>query len=418
MGDLNQHLVARRFEKLLTVYDLTNHVTFPTHISGSSLDPVISDLPEGVVVCRPLGAVGYSDHLAVLSTFHVAALRDAPTKRTNWLWGKTDWAGLQAALHHTAWHTILTGDVDNQVRNFTDTIHSHQSQFVPSHTYKAKPTDQPWFGYECRVAADEKSRAWRRLKRHPTLINKQRHKEACQNMHHVQRRAQQRWQEELRSKLSERSVGSKSWWNVLKEHQGLASDDHLPPLNKCDGTVATSSSEKAEVLAAHFSGKMSVPDPMRPPPATTLLTTDTLDAINISTEVRKHLQQLDPKKALGPDGVSPHILKHCADELAAPVTAIFRCCLSTGKWPTHWKVARVAAIHKKGTKTEPKNYRPISLLSVLGKVLETIIANRITAFFTSHYMLSERQFGFRSNRSANDVLLHMSSSWHQSLDQG
>ncbi|KAG0725961.1 hypothetical protein GWK47_004492 [Chionoecetes opilio] len=92
VGDLNQHLqlVARAFEELLTVYGLTNHVTFPTHISGSSLDPVISDLPEGVITCRPLGAVGSSDHLAVLSTIHVAGLRDVPKKRTNWLWGKTN----------------------------------------------------------------------------------------------------------------------------------------------------------------------------------------------------------------------------------------------------------------------------------------------------------------------------------------
>ena len=103
-------------------------------------------------------------------------------------------------------------------------------------------------------------------------------------MHQVQQVAQLRWQEELRSKLSERSVGTKSWWNVLKEHQGLASEDHLPPLNKSDGTVATSSSEKAEVLADHFSGKMSLPDPMRPTPATTLLTTDTLDTIIVSAE--------------------------------------------------------------------------------------------------------------------------------------
>ncbi|KAK3880803.1 hypothetical protein Pcinc_014724 [Petrolisthes cinctipes] len=105
--DLNQHLIARSFEELLTVYSLTNHVKFPTHISGSSLDPVISDLPEGIVTCRPLGTVGSSDHLAVLTTVDVAALRDAPMKRTNWLWGKADWDGFQEALCTTPWHNIL-----------------------------------------------------------------------------------------------------------------------------------------------------------------------------------------------------------------------------------------------------------------------------------------------------------------------
>ncbi|KAG0727448.1 hypothetical protein GWK47_004009 [Chionoecetes opilio] len=232
VGDLNQHLVARAFEELLTVYGLTNHVTFPTHISGSSLDPVISDLPEGVVTCRPLGAVGSSDHLAVFSTIHVAGLRDVPKKRTNWLWGKTNWEGLQDALRHTPWNNILTGDVDTQVRSFTSTIHSLQRRYVPTHTFTVKPLDRPWFGYNCRVAADEKSRAWKRFRRHPTHNNKQRHKEACFNMQRVQRVAQQRWQDELKFKLSDRSVGSKSWWTALKEQQGFAPDDHIPPLNK------------------------------------------------------------------------------------------------------------------------------------------------------------------------------------------
>ncbi|KAG0715309.1 hypothetical protein GWK47_012230 [Chionoecetes opilio] len=115
IGDMNQHLVARSFDDFLTVYGLTNQVDFPTHISGSSLDPVISDLPDSVVTCSPLGAVGSSDHMAILSTIQVAAQRDAPITRTNWLWGRADWDGLCDALQQTPWSTILVNDVDTQV---------------------------------------------------------------------------------------------------------------------------------------------------------------------------------------------------------------------------------------------------------------------------------------------------------------
>ncbi|KAG0727741.1 hypothetical protein GWK47_033998 [Chionoecetes opilio] len=154
-------------------------------------------------------------------------------------------------------------------------------------------------------------------------------------MQRVQRVAQQRWQNELKFKLSDRSVGSKSWWTALKEQQGFAPDDHIPPLNKADGSVATRSCEKAEVLTAHFSGKMTVSDPDRLPPAVARLTNATLDSITLTTEeVKRQLQLVDPKKALGPDGVSPHILKHCAAQLAAPVTDIFQYCLSTGRHPS------------------------------------------------------------------------------------
>ncbi|KAK3872494.1 hypothetical protein Pcinc_022431 [Petrolisthes cinctipes] len=78
---MNQHLVARDFEELLTMYGLSNHATFPTHTSGSSLDPVITDLPDGIISCRPLGMVGSSDHSAVLTTINTTADNDEATAR-------------------------------------------------------------------------------------------------------------------------------------------------------------------------------------------------------------------------------------------------------------------------------------------------------------------------------------------------
>ncbi|KAK3852132.1 hypothetical protein Pcinc_041267, partial [Petrolisthes cinctipes] len=88
LGDLNQHLVERSFQELLTDYGLTNYVDFPTHISGSSLDPVITDLPEGVITCRPLGMVGSSDHTVVFTTITTSVERDKPVDRINWLWNR------------------------------------------------------------------------------------------------------------------------------------------------------------------------------------------------------------------------------------------------------------------------------------------------------------------------------------------
>ncbi|KAG0712473.1 hypothetical protein GWK47_018400 [Chionoecetes opilio] len=246
IGDMNQHLVARSFDDFLTVYGLTNQVDFPTHISGSSLDPVISDLPDSVVTCSPLGAVGSSDHMAILSTIQVAAQRDAPITRTNWLWGRADWDGLCDELQQTPWSTILVNDVDTQVHTFTRTLLELQKKYVPSQTYTAKPLDKPWFGYQCRMAADEKSRAWRLYSRHPTDPNKERYRHACAAMKEIQQWAQRRWQDDLKIKLCGCSVGNKSWWTTLKQQQGLTTDDTIPPLFKSDGTVATKNKDKAE----------------------------------------------------------------------------------------------------------------------------------------------------------------------------
>ena len=88
---MNQNLVMRSFEELLTIFGLTNHVNFPTHISGSSLDPVITDLPSSIVCCRPLGYVGSSDHQAVYTSINVEQANDDAVTRTTWLWKQGNW---------------------------------------------------------------------------------------------------------------------------------------------------------------------------------------------------------------------------------------------------------------------------------------------------------------------------------------
>ena len=85
---------------------------------------------------------------------------------------------------------------------------------------------------------------------------------------------------------------------------------------------------------------MSVADPERAPPAVPTLTKAALGNITITKEeVLQQLKRVDPKKALGPDNISPHILKRCATQIATPLASIFQRCLSSQQWPIQWKVA-------------------------------------------------------------------------------
>ena len=92
-------------------------------------------------------------------------------------------------------------------------------------------------------------------------------------------------------------------------------------------------------------------------------------------------------KATGPDDVSPRLLKHCANELSAPLTSVFLSCLNENKWPSVWKEARVVPVNKKSSRHDPSNYRPISLLSVMGKVLEQIVTTAICKHLYENHLL-------------------------------
>ena len=255
VGDLNHHLERHAYESLLTVQGLTDHVTFPTHERGGTLDPVISDLQEDTLQCHQLGLVGSSDHHAVLTQVDVGVARDEATTRTVWLWDKADWASLRRDLRHTEWVTVLQGGAESKARALTSRLLVLQRRHVPHRKYTTRPTDQPWFGYRCRVAAEAKYAAWLRYKRSPTRRNKDLHRAACRRMVVTSRWAMKKWEEDLRRKLRGPRVGNQTWWSLVKEKQGISRQDTIPPLTRQDGTVATSSKEKAQLLAALFAEK-------------------------------------------------------------------------------------------------------------------------------------------------------------------
>ena len=157
---------------------------------------------------------------------------------------------------------------------------------------------------------------------------------------------------------------------------------------------------------------------MRRVPHVPLRTRNALSDISVDvSEVQHILSKLDINKALGSDGVSPHLLRNCAQEVAPILTTIFQYCLKKGKWPQIWKVARIVPVHKKEAKSLPKNYRPISLLPIQAKIFEEIIIKPMKEFLNKNRLLSERQFGFTAGKSSSDLLLLMTQKWVQHLDK-
>ncbi|KAK4314421.1 hypothetical protein Pmani_014308 [Petrolisthes manimaculis] len=102
-----------------------------------------------------------TEHLDDLLTRHrcrhvliveVGVAREEAVSRTIWLWDRADWSSLRKDLQRTDWGAILTGCADEKARAFTERLKSLQRQHVPHRQYTSRPTDQPWFGYRCRLA--------------------------------------------------------------------------------------------------------------------------------------------------------------------------------------------------------------------------------------------------------------------------
>ena len=136
------------------------------------------------------------------------------------------------------------------------------------------------------------------------------------------------------------------------------------------------------------------------------LTDDKLSSFNISSEVIFQLiKNLDPNKAHGYDDISVKMLKLCAPSICKPLTLLFENCVRSGEFPNVWKRSNIVPVHKKGNKQLIKNYRPVSLLPICGKLMEKLMFNSIFNFIDTRNLLSVHQSGFRPGDSCVHQLI-------------
>ena len=127
---------------------------------------------------------------------------------------------------------------------------------------------------------------------------------------------------------------------------------------------------------------------------------------------------LQTGKASGPDAINNRILKELAKPLSFPLSDLFNASLIKGKVPALWKQANVTPIHKKNDPSDITNYRPISLLSTVGKVLENIVHKYVFNFLMDHEVLNILQSGFISGDSTVNQLVDIYNSFCKALDEG
>ena len=121
--------------------------------------------------------------------------------------------------------------------------------------------------------------------------------------------------------------------------------------------------------------------------------------------VIKLLRNLKPFTASGPDGIPTKLLKETAAEISPAITLLFQASIDQGRVPSQWKKAHIVPIFKKGSRSSPANYRPISLTSVLCKLCEHILHCAIIRHLSDHEILSDAQHGFRKRRSCDTQLI-------------
>ena len=126
---------------------------------------------------------------------------------------------------------------------------------------------------------------------------------------------------------------------------------------------------------------------------------------------------LDTGKACGPDHITPRLLKLCAEFICEPLSQLFNQSMLSGTLPRDWIATNITPIYKKGERCLACNYRPISLTSIIVKVMERIICKQLISTLERSGRISDNQFGFRANRSTVTLLLSVIHDWSLCLER-
>jgi Reverse transcriptase (RNA-dependent DNA polymerase) len=193
----------------------------------------------------------------------------------------------------------------------------------------------------------------------------------------------------------------------------------IGPLRDGQGRTVQDDSEMAVILNRFFSSVFTREHTANIPEPEDVANGHRLQNVNITVKaVKDKIRGLRTDSATGPDGIGPLLLKNLADELALPLAKVMRQSLSEGTVPEDWRQANVTPIFKKGQKSDPGNYRPVSITSVTCRLMESIIKDEVVKHLEKHKLVKGSQHGFTKGRSCVSNLLCFLEKATAELDNG
>ena len=209
-------------------------------------------------------------------------------------------------------------------------------------------------------------------------------------------------------------ANSKSFYAYVRSKQNV--QDKVGPLEDSAGNIISQGFLIAEGLNGYFSSVFTKEDISSLPVADAKFQgakSDYLGPLVVTPElVAKKIKAMKDNKSPGVDGIPPKLLMETVEQISIPLARVFNLSLKEGVVPFEWKEANVIPLFKKGSRNKSENYRPVSLTSVICKLLERLIKDHMVDFLVKHKLLNSSQHGFLKARSC---LINMLCFWKKSL---
>ena len=399
---LNTHS-GREFYNNLQVSALYQHVNKPTR--GHSILDVIFSTSDTLVSNVSVGPeFSTSDHRIV--TFDIKITADEVNTSSEKVpdYSSADFDKLRTLLANPNWNEVLAAsDINKSWENFTEILNQAVKSCVPLRNRRATKNIKPkWWNNQIQNSLSAKARAYRKY----SQTRDENDKIEFERIRRETKKLIRNSKRNLEIYIANSSKSNpKEFYNYVRKKKVLSSN--IGPLAMESGQHTENNSEMANILNDYFASVFTVEDSStQPPSAAPQVEGNFIDSFTITeSEILRTVSKIKVNKTPGPDKISPRILKEVKNEICKPLSILFNKSLAYGKVPSEWKLANVTPIHKKGDKSKPSNYRPISLTSVVCKLMETIIRDRVVSYLERNKRIKDSQHGFRSRRSCLTNLL-------------
>jgi len=441
-GDLNTNVGAIGYNSLVnalktfcSVYDLKQIIKEPTRVcktSKSTIDLIlVSDFQK---ICQS-GVINYglSDHMVTYCTRKVSKQQinghNTLNVRSLKHYSKELFCERLSAVN---WFPVINcNDIDKAWLNFKTLFIGVLDSIAPAKTIRVKQRSEPWFASEILNLIKLRDKAlcdfnktktpsnfvlYKRLRNEvKAMVDKAKVDYYKDNLHKNKNNPKKLWQtiKQLGSSKNTKSKSSNIGLNI----DGIVSFDKSAVATKFNTFFTTIASTLVNNLPTPIGnfGKQHIIDFYR----NKGVTQDTFALSTVEVEdVCKMLREVNRSKATGLDNLPARFVSDAAEQIAPSISHIINISILQGKVPNELKLAKVTPLYKKGSKTETGNYRPVSVLSIISKVLERVVYNQIYEYIQINDLFYDLQSGFRKSYSTDTCLLNLTDHIKDEIDKG
>ena len=423
LGDINDNLFEAnskldRIVKNMKMKQLINKPTRITEMSSTLLDVIIVNNPE-MVLMTDVFPCEIADHELISLKINISKpKRKAVYKTFRSLrnYNKNTFCNLLLEKTTELNSIINTDDVDAQVSTFNDIFQSCLNKCAPIITTQITRPPAPWITDEIRTAISHRNDIQRLLKcdrQNIHLQNKyKKEKKGVRSLIAVSKTKY--FKEQLESSRG----SSQRTWSIVKRlfpkskgqnhHRFDSEIEKAEEFNSFFASVGETAFKKSRISfnpSLNDSSTSYAPANFRPQPVRIE------DTILIVKDLRE-------TKACGADGIQLRFVKDALPVIAFYLTILNNTSIVTGSYPSVWKHGHIVPAFKSGDINDVSNYRPISLLPIISKILEKIVTKQLMQYLESNALISNTQHGFRNRLSTETALLKVTDEIYKNMDNG